>query len=187
MANQQKHHHFHFITFRVRHSRGKMYTGYSCLCVCLCLCLSLRHTPTQGLLSRGFKTHNTLLFRHETTATGWYLLPQNLLHFRWDIAEAKCILATAICVSVCLSLAAFPHYCTYPDVSWRNGRGCPLVVHYCTDLRSVNGFRRYDNIAPNAKCERVLVLALCLVGCFSDEPGSFSFLPPPVLEQNLLV
>ena len=24
---------------------------------------------------------------------------------------------------VCLSLAAFPHYCTDPDVSWENGRG----------------------------------------------------------------
>jgi len=26
----------------------------------------------------------------------------------------------------------------------------------------VRGFRCYDNIAPNAKCQRVLVLALCL-------------------------
>jgi len=24
---------------------------------------------------------------------------------------------------VCLSLAAFPHYCTDPDVTWGNGRG----------------------------------------------------------------
>jgi len=31
-------------------------------------------------------------------------------------------------MSVCLCLAAFPHYCTDPDVSWRNGRGCPVVV-----------------------------------------------------------
>jgi len=30
---------------------------------------------------------------------------------------------TAICVSVCLSLAAFPHYCTDPDVTSGNGRG----------------------------------------------------------------
>jgi len=27
----------------------------------------------------------------------------------------------------------------------------------------VHGFRCYDNTAPNAKCQRVLVLALCLV------------------------
>jgi len=36
-------------------------------------------------------------------------------------------------------------------------------VHYWADLQSVHGFRCYDNIAPNAKCQRVLVLALCLV------------------------
>jgi len=32
-----------------------------------------------------------------------------------------------VCLSVylyvCLSRAAFPHYCTDPDVSWENGRG----------------------------------------------------------------
>jgi len=61
---------------------------------------------------------------------------------------------------VCLSLAAFPHYCTDPDVSWGNGKGCPLVVHYWADLQSVYEFRCYDNIAPNAKYKRVLVLTL---------------------------
>ena len=41
-----------------------------------------------------------------------------------------------MCLSVCLSLAIFPHYCT-----------CPLVVHYWAHLQLVNGFRCYDNIA----------------------------------------
>jgi len=41
----------------------------------------------------------------------------------WGVAEAKSILATAICVSVCLSIAAFLHYSTEPDITWRNGRG----------------------------------------------------------------
>ena len=68
-----------------------------------------------------------------------------------------------ICLSVCLSLAAFPRYCTAPDVTWGNGTGCPVVLHYWADLQSVHGFRCYDNIAPNAKCQRVLVLTLCLV------------------------
>ena len=36
---------------------------------------------------------------------------------------------------VCLSLAAFPHYCTDPDVTWGNGRGFPLVVRYWADLQ----------------------------------------------------
>jgi len=31
---------------------------------------------------------------------------------------------------VCLSLAAFPHYCMDPDINSGNGRGCPLVVHH---------------------------------------------------------
>ena len=58
---------------------------------------------------------------------------------------------------VCLSLDAFPHYCTDPDVSWGNGMiGCPLVVHYWADLQSVHGFRWYDNIALNANA------SLCL-------------------------
>jgi len=84
------------ITFHVRHSRGKMYSGHGRLCVCL-------------------------------------------------------------------SLAAFPHYCTDPDASWENGRGCPVVVHYWAELQSVHGFHCYDNIAPNAKCQWVFVLTLCLV------------------------
>jgi len=32
----------------------------------------------------------------------------------------------------------------------------------------VHGFRCYDNIAPNGKCQRVLVLALCLVTARSE-------------------
>ena len=61
----------------------------------------------------------------------------------------KCILAMAILMSVylsvCLSLTTFPYYCTDPDVTWGNGRGCPLVVHCWADLQSVHGFRCYDN------------------------------------------
>ena len=41
--------------------------------------------------------------------------------------------------------------------------GVPLVVHYWADLQSVHGFHCYDKTAQNAKCPRVLVLALCLV------------------------
>jgi len=36
----------------------------------------------------------------------------------------------SVCVFVCLSAAACPHYCTDPDVTWESGRGCPLVVQY---------------------------------------------------------
>jgi len=49
------------------------------------------------------------------------------------------------------------------DVNWGNGRGFPLAVHCWADLQLVPGFHCYDNIAPNAKCQQVLVLARCLV------------------------
>jgi len=51
----------------------------------------------------------------------------------------------SVCVSVCLSTAACPHYCTDPDVTWGSGRGYPLVVHYWADLQSVHGLRCYGN------------------------------------------
>ena len=54
-------------------------------------------------------------------------------------------MSVSVCLSVCLSLAAFPHYCTDPDVTWWNGRRCPIVVHCLTDLQSVHGFRCCNN------------------------------------------
>jgi len=56
---------------------------------------------------------------------------------------------------VCLSTAVCPHYCTDSDVTWRHGRGCPLVVHYWADLQSVHRLRCYGNIS------RTLVYAGC--------------------------
>ena len=38
---------------------------------------------------------------------------------------------------------------------------------------SVHGFRWYDNIAPNAKCQQVLVLTLCLVFIFNIHKRCF--------------
>jgi len=45
-----------------------------------------------------------------------------------------------VCLCVCLSVATFPHYCTDPDVSWGNCRGCPLVVHCWADLQLCSSF-----------------------------------------------
>jgi len=47
---------------------------------------------------------------------------------------------------VCLSAYVRPHYCTDPDVTWRHGRGCPVVVHYWADLQSGHGLRFCGNI-----------------------------------------
>ena len=38
-------------------------------------------------------------------------------------------------------------------ITWGNGKGCPVVVYYLTDLQSLHGFRCNDNIASNAKCQ----------------------------------
>jgi len=52
-----------------------------------------------------------------------------------------------VCLSVCLSAAVRPHYCTDPDATWGRGRECPLVVHYWADLQSGHGLRCYGNNA----------------------------------------
>jgi len=73
-----------------------------------------------------------------------------------------------MCLSLCLSVCSLPHSHTTArtDVTWGNCRGCHLVVHYWADLQSVRRFHCYDDIVPKAKCQHMLVLALCLV--FSD-------------------
>ena len=53
----------------------------------------------------------------------------------------------SVCVSICLSAAACPHYCTDPGVTL-GMLGVTLVVHYWADLQSVHGLRCYNNIAP---------------------------------------
>jgi len=69
--------------------------------------------------------------------------------------------------SVCLSAAARLRYCTDPDVTWRSGRGCPLVVHYLADLQSAYGLCCYGNITRTRNVsEYMLVLAVCLVNDF---------------------
>ena len=59
--------------------------------------------------------------------------------------QAKCILLTAICHSVCVSSDAFLHYCTHPSVTLRNVRGYPLVMHYWLVFKSAHGFCCYGN------------------------------------------
>jgi len=91
-------------------------------------------------------------------------LSLSLLHFAWVADEAKCIVVTRVCVSVCLSAAACRHYCTDPDVTWGSGRGCLLVVHCWANLQSVHGLRCYGNITRTRNVsEYMLVLAVCLV------------------------
>jgi len=86
--------------------------------------------------------------------------------FTFRVRRSRCemyIGCGRLCLCVCLSVCCSPHYCTDPDVSWGNDRGALWLCTVGRILQSVHGFRCYDNIAPNAKCQRVLVLALCLV------------------------
>jgi len=75
----------------------------------------------------------------------------------------------SVCLCLCLSAAACLHYCTDPDVTWRSGRGCPLVVHYWADLQSGHELRCCGNITRTRNVSECMpVIALCLVanGCW---------------------
>jgi len=68
----------------------------------------------------------------------------------------------SVCLCVCLPLDAFPHYCTDLDVTWR-------MVEVPPNRELLGGFAIGARVAllwqhsASAKCQRVLVLALCLV------------------------
>jgi len=102
----------------------------------------------------------TLVSHSDVTVTMSGLTPDTRYCFTVSLplplSPSVCV---CVCLSVCVSVAAAcPHYCTDPDVIW----GCPLVVHYWADLQSIHGLCCYGN-SSNAKCQRVLVLAVCLV------------------------
>jgi len=87
-----------------------------------------------------------------------------VIRFHMRIAQAKCILVTRVCVCLCVCPSPHSNATAWARMSLRgNGRGFPLVVNYWTDLQLVHGFHCYDNMVLIAKCQRVLVLALCLV------------------------
>ena len=71
-----------------------------------------------------------------------YVFITYFLHFAWVVDDAKCIVVTRVCVSVCLSAAVRPQYCTDPDVTW----GVVEAAPYWADLQSGHGLRCYSNI-----------------------------------------
>ena len=85
-----------------------------------------------------------------------------LLHSTWVIDDMKCILVTCVCVSVSLSLTAFPHYCMDSDITWGMvgvPPSCALLGRFAIGARVSLLWQH----STNAKWQRVLVLALCLV------------------------
>jgi len=82
---------------------------------------------------------------------------------------------------VCLSAAAFLHYCTDPDGTWRNGRGA-LVVYYWADWQSAHGFRCYD------KPEREMSASACTRSipgyCFTVQSFQDSLRLSPIFDSH---
>jgi len=72
-----------------------------------------------------------------------------------------------LCLSVLRRIPTLPH-----EPGWNLGAwlGCPIVW---VDLQSLHGFRCYDDIAPNAKYQRVLCTR-CLVASCGTTPVSLS-------------
>jgi len=89
-------------------------------------------------------------------------------------------------VSVCPS--RWPTLLHVPGCTWGMVgayRRYPLVVHYWADLQSVHGCCCYDNIAPYAKCQRVSVLALCLVAIITGSLVAIRLLLPAKFAQRI--
>ena len=66
----------------------------------------------------------------------------------------------SVCLCVCLSLAAFPHCCMDPDVTWRNGRGvlqlCNIgrICNRCTGFVAMITYT-YVSLQPYIRCKCV--------------------------------
>ena len=101
-----------------------------------------------------------------------------LLHFAWGIAEAKCtcILATAVCVYVTREMVGVPSSCALLGGFAIGAQVSLLWQHTYVNLWP---YTLQMHIARNAKCQRVLVLALWLVsnvcGCTSVSRLSLVF------------
>jgi len=93
--------------------------------------------------SLAFSYIGSVTARHSSSGRAAMMLDILVITFRVSRRPREMYCGHArlcVCVSVCLSAAACLHYYTDPDVTWRSGRGCPLVVHYWADLQSVTGY-----------------------------------------------
>ena len=130
---------------------------------------SLRCCTRMGLILRQVTSHNTsallnVYFPRSQCHSAFILITFCLSRRRREMSCGHP--RPCVCLSLCLSAAVRPHYCTDPDVTWGrgSGRGCPLVVHYWAGLQSGHGLRCYGNITHMRNfSEYMLALALCLV------------------------
>ena len=96
------------------------------------------------------------------------------------IGRARLSVCVCVCVCVCLSVCPSPHSHTTARtrICWGNGRG-PGVPFSCTLL----GVFAIGVRVSNTKCQRVLVLALCLVSLLFDEDNKWQF----SVQNNLIM
>ena len=97
----------------------------------------------------------------QSTCVNVYSVIDLCIHFIHSRASVR--VCVCICLCACLSIAACPHYSTDPDVTWGNSRGCPLFCELFGRFAIGVRVSLLWQHSPNAKCQRVLVLALCLV------------------------
>ena len=86
------------------------------------------------------------------------------------IGHARLCLSESVCLSVRRCMPTLLHG---PGCSFDEWQGSPLVVHYWAGLQSVHGFRRYDNIALNAKSASAYTRFMpgCINGCGRERRG----------------
>ena len=104
------------------------------------------------------------------------------LHFACVVDDAKCIVGTGVCVSVCVSVRGrMPTLKHKPDVTWGMPPSCALFGGFAIGARvallwqvgnitrtlvtslQLSCFPRYDNIVRTRNVSECSVLALCVV------------------------
>jgi len=98
-----------------------------------------------------------------------YKFKPPFLGTRRVVDDAKCIVVTRVCVSLCLCVCLsvrgrMPTLLHGPGCNLGSGRRCLLVVHCWADLQSAHGVRCCGNITRTRNVsEYMLVLAICIV------------------------
>jgi len=106
-----------------------------------CICQSnIYRRPVTSWKINGFLMQFSLIYlKNEQRMWRYEHHPTHLITFCVSRRRRKMYCGYArlcVCVSVCLSAAACPHYCTDAYVtSADSGRGCPLVVYFWADLQ----------------------------------------------------
>ena len=116
-----------------------------------------------------YPVDNTIFFSITAACDRVEAVRYSSLHFAWVVDDAKCIVVTRVCL--CLFAAAWPHYCMNPNVTW-GMIGVPPIDG--TNRRICNRCNRVALLwqhSAKAKCQRVLVLALCLVPLLDKRVG----------------